>query len=53
MRFLLTVSVLLLLAVPASAQIDARKGEPFTLLVPWSVLYGDGYCVRCECLVSH
>ena len=49
MRVLLTVSVLLLLlAAPASAQIDARKGESFTLLVPWSVLYDDGYCASCN-----
>ena len=48
MRIFLTISVLVLLAVPASAQIDARKGEPFTLLVPWSVLYEDGYCAGCN-----
>ena len=48
MRVMLTVSVLLMLAAPASAQIDAGKGQSFTLLVPWSILYADGYCASCN-----
>ena len=44
---LLTVPVFLLLSVPTSAQIDARTGDPFTLMVPWSVLYEDGRCLNC------
>lgn len=48
MKCLLTLPVLFLLAVPASAQIDATKGDTFTLMVPPSVMYEDGICALCN-----
>ena len=48
MKCLLNLPVLFLLAVPASAQIDARKGDVFTLMVSPSILYEDGSCSLCN-----
>lgn len=46
--FFLTVSSCLLISVHALGQIDAIKGDSFTLMVPLSVLYEDGICVSCS-----
>ena len=48
MKCLLNLPVLFLLAVPASAQIDARKGDVFTLMISPSILYEDGICILCN-----
>ena len=50
MRHTLLITVaLLLVTAPATAQeIDAEKGEPFTLMLPWSSLYPDGQCMSCN-----